>query len=398
MRLGIVVALITALSIALHIGGAVIVVTAIFAMIMLHEFGHFITARWAGMKVTDFFVGFGPVLWAIQRGETRYGVRALPFGGYVKVIGMNNLEEVAPEDESRTYRAKSYWQRVRFAIAGSTMHFLIAFVLMAVFLGFFGMIKTTTTIEDVAKTGASGRGPSPALAAGIKDGDRVVAINGHAIDKWEDARQIIHNSPNQPVAITLARGDGQVSVVVTPQATPDETGKQVGVIGITAGEKAVKDAFPAVLWRAGVELKNVTVESTKGLVNLARPNNVKHYGHQLTETGPADPQKDGNRLLSPVGLARIANASAKSGASSVLTLLIAINIFVAIFNMLPLPPFDGGHVAVATYEAVMSKIKGRRHMLDMNKMLPIAYAVVVGLALLSASALYLDIVHPFQLG
>jgi membrane-associated protease RseP (regulator of RpoE activity) len=398
MRLGIIVALLTALSLVLHIGGAVIVVTAILTMIMLHEFGHFITARWAGMKVTDFFVGFGPVLWSMQRGEVRYGVRAIPAGGYVRVIGMNNLEEVDPADEPRTYRAQSYWHRVRFAIAGSTMHFLIAFVLMVVFLGFFGMVQTTTTIDEVAKTALSGRGPSPALAAGIQAGDRVVAINGQPIKDWDQARTIIHDSANQSVSLTLARGAGEVHVNVTPQSTPDENGKPVGVIGITAGEKAVREGFPAVFWRSGVELKNVTVEATKGLINLATPNNVKHYGKQLTESGPADPQKDGNRLLSPVGLARVANASAKSGASSVLTLLIAINIFVGLFNMLPLPPFDGGHVAVATYEAIMGKVKGRRHMLDMNKMLPVAYVVVAAFTLLSLSALYLDIVHPFKLG
>jgi membrane-associated protease RseP (regulator of RpoE activity) len=397
MRLGIIVALLTALSLTLHIGGGVIVVSAILAMIMLHEFGHFITAKWAGMKVTDFFVGFGPVIWATQRGEVRYGVRAIPAGGYVRVIGMNNLEEVAPEDEDRTYRSKSYWQRVRFACAGTAMHFLIAFVLMVVFLGFFGMTQTTTTIHSVAPQAPTGGGPSAARAAGIRAGDRIVAIAGHPIKKWDDARQYIHDAPNQQLTIVVERDGAQRSFEVTP-AVATEAGKQVGVIGIEAGVEAVKDSFPGVFWKAGFELKNLTVESTKGLIDLARPNNVKSYGKQLTETGPADPQKDGNRLLSPVGLARIANASAKSGASSVLTLLIAINVFVGIFNMLPLPPFDGGHVAVATYEEVMGRITGRRHMLDMNKMLPIAYAVVVALALLSASALWLDIVHPFKLG
>jgi membrane-associated protease RseP (regulator of RpoE activity) len=397
-RLGIIVALMTALSFVLHIGGAVIVVTAILTMIMLHEFGHFITAKWAGMKVTDFFVGFGPILWAIQRGEVRYGVRALPLGGYVRVIGMNNLEEVDPADEPRTYRAKSYWQRVRFAIAGSTMHFIIAFVLMIVFLAGFGVVKTTTTIDEVAKQSPAGMGLSPAYSAGLQAGDRVVAVDGRAIDTWEQARDVIHNSPGKAVAVTVLRGGERVTANITPQSITDENGKEVGIIGITAGEKAVRDLSPAVFWHATVELKNITVESTKGLINLAKPDNVKHYGTQLTQTGPADPQKDGNRLLSPVGLARLANASAKSGAASVLTLLIAINIFVALFNMLPLPPFDGGHVAVATYEEIASRIKGRRHMMDMNKMLPVAYAVVVGLALLSLSALWLDIVHPFKLG
>jgi RIP metalloprotease RseP len=278
------------------------------------------------------------------------------------------------------------------------MHFIIAFVLMVVFLAGFGVFKPTTTLEEVAKKSSTGFGLSPAYSAGLKAGDRVVAIDGHAIDNWDDATKVIHDSPGKTLAITVLRHGQQVTANVTPERFTDPDGNTIGRIGVMAGEKAVRDLSPAVFWHAGVELKNITVESTKGLISLAKPDNVKHYGNQLTKTGPADPEKDGNRLLSPVGLARIANSSAKAGAASVLTLLIAINIFVALFNMLPLPPFDGGHVAVATYEAIVGRIKGRRHMLDMNKMLPLAYAVVLALTLLSLSALWLDIVHPFKLG
>ena len=397
MRLGIVVALIVALSIALHAGGGVIVVTAIFAMIMFHELGHYVTAKWAGMKATDFFVGFGPVIWATQRGETRWGVRAFPVGGYVRVIGMNNLEEVDPTEEARTYRSKSYFQRVRFACAGTATHFIIAFLLMMAFLAFCGKTQVTTTIDGVEKHAPTGGGPSAAVLAGIQKGDRLVSIDGHAVKQWDDAKAFIHDSPNKQINVVVERDGQRLALPVTPALATDE-GKPVGVIGIRAGVETVKDHSPAVAWHSAVELKNLTVESTKGLFNLGKPENVKSYGKQLTKTGPADPTTDGNRLLSPVGLFRLAGAAFKAGPAAVLTLLIAINVFVGIFNMLPLPPFDGGHVAVATYEAIMSRIKGRRHMLDMNKMLPIAYAIVVALALLSASALWLDIRHPFQLG
>jgi membrane-associated protease RseP (regulator of RpoE activity) len=397
MRLGIIVALIVAVSLLFEVGGGVIVVSAIFAMIMLHELGHYMTAKWAGMKATDFFVGFGPVLWSTQRGETRWGVRAFPIGGYVRVIGMNNLEQVDPEDEDRTYRSKSYWQRVRFACAGTAMHFIIAFVLMVAFLAFCGQWKTTTTIESIEKHAPSGGGPSAAVIAGIHAGDRLVAVDGHPIKQWDDAKRFIHDSPNRQLNVVVERKGQQLTVPVTPALTTVD-GKDFGVIGIVAAEKKVTYRSPAVLWHSGVELKNLTVDSTKGLFNLGTPDNVKSYGKQLTKTGPADPTRDGNRLLSPVGLFRIAGAAFKAGPAAVLTLLIAINVFVGIFNMLPLPPFDGGHVAVATYEEIVGRIKGRRHMLDMNKMLPIAYAIVVALALLSASALWLDLRHPFKLG
>jgi membrane-associated protease RseP (regulator of RpoE activity) len=127
---------------------------------------------------------------------------------------------------------------------------------------------------------------------------------------------------------------------------------------------------------------------------------VKHYGEQLTKSGPADPSpdKDGNRLLSIFGLFRLADFIADKGVAAVLSLLIGLNIFIGLFNMIPLPPFDGGHVAVATYEAVMGRLKGRRHMIDMNKMLPLAYAMVALLVLLSLSAAWLDLRHPFNLG
>jgi membrane-associated protease RseP (regulator of RpoE activity) len=397
VRLGVIVALIAAVSVKFHVGGAVIVVSAIFAMIMFHELGHYVTAKWAGMKATDFFVGFGPVIWATQRGETRWGVRALPIGGYVRVIGMNNLEEVDPEEEGRTYRSKTYWQRVRFACAGTATHFIIAFVLMIGFLAFCGKTEVTTTIDDVQRHAPTGGGPSAAVLAGIQKGDRLVSVDGHAIEEWDDAKQWIHDSPNKQLTVVVERQGERLSLPVTPAvATVD--GERVGVIGIVAGEAKVKDRSPAVVWHAGVELKNLTVDSAKALFNLGKPENVKSYGKQLTKTGPAHPETDGNRLLSPIGLFHLAAAAFRAGPAAVLTLLIAINVFVGIFNMLPLPPFDGGHVAVATYEAIMSRIKGRRHMLDMNKMLPVAYAMVALLAFLSLTAAWLDIRHPFHLG
>src|SRR4029079_19291502 len=100
--------------------------------IVLHELGHFLTAKKAGMKCTEFFIGFGPRIWSFRRGETEYGVKAIPAGAYVKIIGMNHLEEVDPSDEERTYRRKPFWRRLSVAVGGSTMHFLIAFVLICV--------------------------------------------------------------------------------------------------------------------------------------------------------------------------------------------------------------------------------------------------------------------------
>src|SRR5438270_2832380 len=140
------------------------IVLALIVMIFLHELGHYLTAKWAGMKVTEFFLGFGPKIWSFQRGETEYGIKAVPAGAYVKIIGMNNLEEVDPADEERTYRAKSTWRRLSVAVAGSTMHFILAFVLVCVVVMGFGLPKPMTTLQSVS---------GPAAEAGLHKGDKI---------------------------------------------------------------------------------------------------------------------------------------------------------------------------------------------------------------------------------
>jgi membrane-associated protease RseP (regulator of RpoE activity) len=400
------IAALIVVSAVFHIGGAVLVITAILAMIMLHEFGHFITARWAGMKVTDFFVGFGPTLWSVKRGDTRYGVKALPIGGFVRVIGMNNLEEVAPEDEPYTYRAQRYWHRVRFASAGTFMHFLIAYLLMIVLLAGFGRVlestPTSTTIEDVASSLSDGQ-PSPAAQAGLKAGDKIVAVDGRPVHLFRELRPSIEHSSGARINLTVDRGGERFTVPVTPVLTRSEFDKAHGLpasgkIGIQALTPTTKVSLPVAAWQAGFEVRNITWQSARALVGLFSKSSLQSYSKQLTKTGPANPDAEGNRLLSPVGLGRVANSAAAAGMESVLSLLVAINIFVGMFNMLPLPPFDGGHVAVATYEELRSRISGRRHMVDMRKMLPLAYAVILALFVLSATALWLDIRHPFNLG
>jgi membrane-associated protease RseP (regulator of RpoE activity) len=406
LRLAAAAALLVALSFTFHVGGKMLVVGSIMAMIMLHEFGHFITARWAGMRVTDFYLGFGPSLWSVQRGETRYGVRALPLGGYVRVIGMNNLDPIDdPADEPYTYRSKTWWQKVRFASAGTFMHFLIAFILMIVLLAGFGRYKgeeATTTVSDIAPTlSASAKGPaSPAKKAGLQVGDRLVAIDGKPVKAWENIGPMLQASGGKQVLLTIQRDGASMTLPITPEVAEADDGTPAYRIGIAPKTKEITDkmSVPSAVWNAGFEIKNLTIESGKALAGIFTPSSLSKYTKQLGERGSADPQKDGNRLLSPYGVWKVAGASAAAGGSAVLTLLISINIFVGIFNMVPLPPFDGGHVAVATYEAIASKVKRRKYSVDMAKLLPVAYAVIMALVLLSASALWLDIMHPFNLG
>jgi RIP metalloprotease RseP len=179
----------------------VAVILALFVMIMLHEFGHFLAAKRSGMKVTEFFVGFGPRLWSVTRGETEYGVKAVPLGGYCRIIGMTNLEEVAPEDEPRAYRNKGASAKVFVAGAGPAVHFVIAIVLMFTVLFVAGDYRHQYATMTLAET------TQGAQAAGLKPGDTVVSINGTAVNDWLHVQQLINptKTPAHPGDIIILR-------------------------------------------------------------------------------------------------------------------------------------------------------------------------------------------------
>ena len=386
----------------------VLVIVAVIVMIMLHEFGHFMTAKWAGMKVTEYFLGFGPRLWSVRRGETEYGIKAIPAGGYVRIIGMNNLEEVDPEDEPRTYRQKGYWQRLSVAIAGSAVHFILAFILLWVIHATVGVVRSDGPLIEVGAISGTTTGVSPARDAGFQPGDRILRVDGqrYDYDTMKDVQEYIRARPGQPLEFTVQRGEESLTLRPTPVMwsetgvdPPEDVDPDDGFVGIAMGRATkVESANPlAAMGRAGGDFGQLTSLTFKALGSLASFDGIEKYGNQLTGSGPVsiEETQDEPRLLSPVGLVRLASSTADSGIRSVLWLLVMINVFVGIFNMVPLPPFDGGHVAVATYEAVRSR-KGRRHMVDMAKLLPVAYLVVLLLVFLGVTSLYLDIFRPIQ--
>jgi membrane-associated protease RseP (regulator of RpoE activity) len=198
----------------------VVILIGLLVMIFLHELGHFLTARWSGMKATEFFLGFGPKLWSFTRGETEYGVKAIPAGAYVRIIGMTTAEEVPPEDEDRTYRQKSFPKRLLVVSAGSLMHLgqaLVAAVVLLVFVGAPG--GTLVPIDDhqdgewiVAEDAVAG---SAADAAGLEEGDRVVAWDGERVENFAEVRDKVEASDvGDPVTVTVLR-DGETFEVTT---------------------------------------------------------------------------------------------------------------------------------------------------------------------------------------
>jgi membrane-associated protease RseP (regulator of RpoE activity) len=364
-------------------------VLAIVAMVMIHEFGHFVTAKWAGMKVTEFFFGFGPKLWSIRRGETVYGIKALPLGGYVKIIGMSNLERgIDPADEPRTYRQQSYPKRVIVAVAGVVTHFVVAFVLLMLMWTLLGVPRNDQPVIGTISRLDSGQ--APAVDAGFMTGDRILAVDGTPITKWADMPPLIQKSADRPLRFLVERDGAQLNLTATP-AVIDRDGATIGFIGIGSASITEKLGPVAAVGRSGSEMWRLTTASVQGLGTIFTPSSMKDYANHLT--GSPTPGTEDLRPVSVVGVTRIAGQAAESGAFNVIYVLVLLNLFVAVLNLVPLLPFDGGHIAVATYERLRSRA-GRRYYADVGKLMPLTAAVVVFMVLLGLTSIYLDIFKP----
>ena len=391
LRFVLVIAVGVAIAVATGAFPAVVVVIAILLMIMLHETGHFATAKWTGMKVTEFFVGFGPRLWSVRRGETEYGVKAFPLGGYCRIIGMHNLEKVDPSDEPRAYRDQPFPQRLTVVLAGVVTHFVIAFVLLFVLTTAFGVPHLNRW--DVGAVTRLGTGESPAQDAGLRLHDKVLSVDGHRVARWDDLRDYIRHRPGQTVTLVVVRG-GRMLRVATTLAKRNPEGEHVGFLGIGPHFPLVPQGPVRAVGHSAHELGSLTILSGKALGSFFAPSSLRDYGHQLTGE-PADQAERGaqNRFLSPVGAVRVASEAAHTGVPEVLELLILINVFVGIFNLVPLLPLDGGHAAIAVYERIRSR-RGRPYHADVAKLLPLTYAVVMVLLAIGLTSLWLDIVKP----
>jgi membrane-associated protease RseP (regulator of RpoE activity) len=391
VRLAFFVAIVLVLAIVTGFSPFLGVIFALVAIVMLHEFGHFVTAKWAGMKVSEYFFGFGPRLWSIKKGETEYGIKAIPVGGYVRILGMNNLEEVDPADEPRTYRQKSFPRKLSVAVAGSFMHFLMAFLLLVVIWTAVGIPKPTTRLGTIYGAGAKGTEQSPAQKAGLRVGDQLLAVDGHVIHSWNGVPPYIKSHPDKPVEFIVQRGDQLLKLTVVPTKIVLEGQEGIGV-GIAPEQIPDKVGLPVALWRSGRDLGHYTWATFGAFGSVFAPSQLKDYTQQLSGRGAVS-GKEANRPVSVVGFVRVAGQAAQHGWLDLLVLLMAINIFIGIFNMVPLLPLDGGHVAIATYERIRSR-KGRRYQADVAKLLPLTAAVVSVLVLLGAMTIYLDIVRP----
>jgi len=403
VRLAVVVAAGLVLAGAFHVLGAVGVILAIVAFIMLHELGHLLAAKWSGMKVTEYYLGFGPRLWSITRGETTYGVKAIPAGGYVRILGMSSLEEVAPEDEARTFRQSTFPRKLGVAVAGSTVHFLLALGLLWGLVVFYGQPARLSGAEVVGFPKVAGVA-NPAEAAGLRLGDVIVGAGGERIQDISQLGEVLARDGTRPVTLEVRQGTHLEHLVVHPvngrvhhlEGAPPlaAEGPPVGVIGvlIQSPVAVVRSSPLGGVVRSAQDFGTELVGDVQALGHLFSPHGISLYLGQLEGKRPTSAAA-GVRLESPIGVARLASQAAQGGGADVLYFLAIINIFVGLFNLVPLLPLDGGRVAVVVYERLRS-FRGRHYLADDEKLLPLTYVVFLLILFLGVSAAYLDIVHP----
>ncbi len=358
-------------------------VVGVLVSIFLHECGHFWTARRSGMKVTQFFMGFGPRIWSFHRDGVEYGIRAIPLGAFVRIIGMNSLDEVPAEDEAFTYRQASFPKRMLVITAGSLMHMIIAIVTIVGVYTFAGRIEESgqLTIYSVSEN-------TPAAQAGLQKGDVVTAIDGTTITTAEQFRTTLAGTaPGTTVTLTVLRDGQTITTPATLTQSPSAAkGEQRGFLGVNSDSRdRVDQTLPQALVKGPKDLVTGVGQATVGIAKVLNPVNV--FGH-LTGTNTDIT----SRPTTLVGATRMSDDfGANDGWAGLLSLLAALNVSVGVFNMFPLLPLDGGHAAIAVYERTRER-NGKRYFADVSKLMPVVTITVALLAFMFFTGLYLDTV------
>jgi membrane-associated protease RseP (regulator of RpoE activity) len=439
-------------TVLLYVLGIVIVVIGLALSIGLHELGHLVPAKKFGVKVGQYMIGFGPTIWSRTYGETQYGIKALPLGGYISMAGMfpparkggkprtastsffdtlvqdartSSADQVKPGDEDRVFYKLPVWKRVVIMLGGPTMNLVIAIVLYAIVLVGFGLPQSTTTIASVSQcvlpstseqtecTDADD--PAPAAAAGIEPGDRIVSIDGTATETWEEATAIIRDSPGQELDMVIERDGTESHVSITPLLTeravlddkgvpvrlPDGSVKtvQVGVVGISSQQVKVAQPVTAVLPAVG--------DNIVGVVNVIL--NLPQRLWQVGEAAFGGGERDPNGPIGVVGIGRLAGEitslqeeTVADRAQTLIGMLASLNVALFVFNLIPLMPLDGGHVAGALWEGLRRRVaklfkRPDPGPVDTARLVPVTVIVSGVLVVMTLLLVYADIVNPITL-
>lgn len=380
-------------------------VLGLVIMIFLHELGHFMTAKWTGMKATQFFIGFGPTLFSRQRGEVEWGIKGLPFGAFVRIVGMSNLDPYDPEDADKAYVNKSYPRRMLVITAGSIMHFIQAAVILVFVVSFVGLRDARIIDESLDgeprpwTVGVISRletGETPSVEAGIEVGDRIVAIDDVTLQDFVTMAEYIRERPGESVTLQIERDGELVQATTTLAEVPTDDGGTVGFLGVGSlydrQTLGVTDALGLGLDVGSQAITFIPQRffspdtwATLGSLLLEGPEEVSITSDEAQE-----------RPISLVGAVRISGQVAEIDWALALLFLAQINIFVGILNLIPLLPLDGGHAAIATYERLRSRPDKAPYRADITKLLPITYAVVVLFGFIGVTTVLLDIIRPIS--
>jgi membrane-associated protease RseP (regulator of RpoE activity) len=400
---------------------------AILISVSLHELGHMVTAKRFGMKVTQYFVGFGPTIFSWRRGETEYGLKAIPLGGFCKIVGMTPQDDdVDPADEGRVMWKYPVWKRTIVMAAGSVTHFMLALIGLWIGAAFIGLpnldypsteterasqpavivLGECVTPEAVARACTPADKPAPAKAAGLQNGDVLTAVNGAPIANYGDMLRVIRATPPGKATVAYTRGGQPATASVDLAAVQrpplnDPTGPATTVAALGVGLRITAPTEitygPARAFGATVEYSGWMVGETFAALKRI-PEKVPALWRSITGD-----ERDPDTPISVVGASLIGGEAASLGLwSAVLMIFIGLNVFIGIFNLLPLLPVDGGHIAIAWYERVRSWIYARRGKpdpgrVDYFKLMPLTYAVILVGGAFTLLTLAADIINPITI-
>jgi membrane-associated protease RseP (regulator of RpoE activity) len=375
--------------------GILAFVVALLLSVMVHEFGHYITARKYGMWVSEFFVGFGKRIWSIQRGETEFGVKAIPAGGYCKIEGMSPNDEMPAGQEDRAFYKASSGKKLVVLGAGSFLHFVLGFVLLFTLFAGIGTNQVLPVINEVVPNSA-------AQAAGIQVGDEIVSINGKRVTEWYKDVEVIRESQGRELSLVLSRNGEEISVTASARLT-DLDGTKRYVLGIVNDVGLKRSGLLVSIKNSATVTKSFLVESVKSLGKL--PEKIPALWGATVRGEERDP----NGLVGVVGVARVSGEAVGSDKLTVterlatfVLIVASLNIFVGVFNLLPILPLDGGHMAVAIADSIrafFARLRGRPRPapIDVTVLTPITMVVFVVLATLTLLLLVADVINPVTL-
>jgi membrane-associated protease RseP (regulator of RpoE activity) len=446
---------------SLGVVGVLVLAFGVAASIALHEIGHLVPAKRFGVKCTQYMVGFGPTVWSVRRGETEYGLKAIPLGGYVRMLGMfppkpgeapregstgrmamlvdqareSAQREIEPQDRDRLFYQRSIPQRVVIMLGGPVMNLVIAMVMFTLLFTTYGIPKDSPVVSEVsqcilpvatsqktpvATCPATGATPTPALSAGVQVGDRIVSFAGTRIDEWSTLQGLIRSNPGRTVPVVVERAGKDVTLTATlvrdnrPEldkyGTPvvDSNGKivlvPVGFLGVSPTTKRE----PLPLSAVPAEFGSFFVRTVDAITNI--PAKMVGVVKAATFQGERDP----NGPISIVGVGRIAGEiGAAQGTpenpihfsdklAGWVSLIGSLNLALFVFNLVPLLPLDGGHVAGALWEGLRRRVarllkRPDPGPFDIAKLLPLTYVVASLLLTMSVLLIYADIVNPIKI-